>query len=264
MNRKALIVLFLFIGWGILSWWWYTCKIKEVCPGQQRTDLAIFDKEPGRMLFFRLNESEPVLNPNFAGLKTAFLNAVTPEDSLWSEVCDFLTEKNANQLFHDRKAALQVLFPEFGNRIAFLSARLSDKSAGIVNVELKVIKVASMEKELQALASQVVYHFNTGSSRKLIVAETEKTTATLVARLKTLPAYSLVLVGHADYVGGTEMNQALGLRRAEAIRKSLVKEGLNKAFLTIESRGENEPVADNSTKEGRAKNRRTELKIKLN
>ena len=69
--------------------------------------------------------------------------------------------------------------------------------------------------------------------------------------------------GHADSTGPEEYNMGLSHRRAVAVRDFLVEHfrQLRASQFTIRDFGENEPIADNATREGRARNRRVEIKI---
>mgnify|MGYP003582073331 CR=1 FL=1 len=67
----------------------------------------------------------------------------------------------------------------------------------------------------------------------------------------------IIAVGHTDSVGSDAYNQKLSVRRAEAVKAYLVNKGVDKARVYTES----QPVADNKTKEGRAKNRRVEIEV---
>lgn len=71
----------------------------------------------------------------------------------------------------------------------------------------------------------------------------------------------IIAVGHTDSVGSDAYNQKLSVRRAEAVKAYLVKKGVDKARVYTEGKGESQPVADNKTKEGRAKNRRVEIEV---
>ena len=76
------------------------------------------------------------------------------------------------------------------------------------------------------------------------------------------PESILLITGHTDNIGTSEYNQALGYRRAQTIQKYLESTGINVDKLKTDSKGEDQPVADQSTEEGRAKNRRTVITIK--
>ena len=72
---------------------------------------------------------------------------------------------------------------------------------------------------------------------------------------------SIVITGHTDSTGSAAANQKLSERRAAAVRDYLISRGVNPALLTAIGAGEDQPIADNSTKEGRAMNRRVEIEI---
>src|SRR5437588_183852 len=78
--------------------------------------------------------------------------------------------------------------------------------------------------------------------------------------------YVLEVTGHADSTGGTERNRVLSQRRADAVIRYLVEQHKIplRRIITPYSFGELEPVADNKTREGRAENRRVEVKILVN
>ncbi|MHB1214179.1 MAG: OmpA family protein [Thiobacillus sp.] len=80
-----------------------------------------------------------------------------------------------------------------------------------------------------------------------------------IAVLKEWGDVDVVVAGHADSTGTEEYNLGLSRRRAEAVRDYLVSKGVPAERLTIKAYGESQPVASNSTSEGRAKNRRVEL-----
>lgn len=69
------------------------------------------------------------------------------------------------------------------------------------------------------------------------------------------------LTGHTDSFGNASYNYQLGLIRARRVKSFLVKSGVPSARISIESKGETDPIASNNTEEGRSKNRRTELEI---
>lgn len=75
------------------------------------------------------------------------------------------------------------------------------------------------------------------------------------------PEWKLKLEGHTDNVGTEQNNLILSKKRAEAVQKYLVKQGVSYDRIKVEYYGEMRPIADNDTKEGRAKNRRVEMEI---
>jgi OOP family OmpA-OmpF porin len=83
----------------------------------------------------------------------------------------------------------------------------------------------------------------------------------LVDKIKSINLEVIIAVGHTDSVGSDEYNQKLSLRRSNAVKAYLVSKGVDKTRIYTEGKGESQPVADNKTKEGRAKNRRVEIEV---
>ena len=83
----------------------------------------------------------------------------------------------------------------------------------------------------------------------------------LIGKVKGINLEVMIAVGHTDSVGSDAYNQKLSVRRAEAVKAYLVSKGIEKNRVYTEGKGEKQPVADNKTKEGRAKNRRVEIEV---
>jgi outer membrane protein OmpA-like peptidoglycan-associated protein len=67
------------------------------------------------------------------------------------------------------------------------------------------------------------------------------------------------IIGHTDNVGSDALNNTLSVNRAQSARDYLVARGVNPSRISIDGRGEREPLADNATESGRARNRRIEI-----
>lgn len=83
----------------------------------------------------------------------------------------------------------------------------------------------------------------------------------LVSKVKGINLEVIIAVGHTDSVGSDAYNQKLSVRRSEAVKAYLVTKGIEKNRVYTEGKGEKQPVADNKTSEGRAKNRRVEIEV---
>ncbi len=77
--------------------------------------------------------------------------------------------------------------------------------------------------------------------------------------LEKFPKYKVNIVGHTDWIGTDEYNQDLSERRAYSVYKYLFEHDVDKDRLTTEGRGETQPIDDNNTELGRARNRRVEF-----
>ncbi|MCL1887139.1 MAG: OmpA family protein [Betaproteobacteria bacterium] len=86
----------------------------------------------------------------------------------------------------------------------------------------------------------------------------------IVANLQNLDVEVIVAVGHTDWIGTDKYNQGLSERRANAVKSYLVSKGVDPKKIYTEGKGKRQPVADNRTREGRAKNRRVEIEVVSN
>lgn len=82
-----------------------------------------------------------------------------------------------------------------------------------------------------------------------------------VAILRENPDVKVVIEGHTDSIASEAYNQKLSERRARAVYRYLVAAGIDPARLSVVGYGESRPIASNDTPEGRARNRRVELRI---
>jgi len=83
----------------------------------------------------------------------------------------------------------------------------------------------------------------------------------LVGQIKGITLEVVIAVGHTDSVGSDAYNQKLSLRRAEAVKAYMVSKGIEANRVYTEGKGKKQPVADNKTADGRAKNRRVEIEV---
>ena len=156
--------------------------------------------------------------------------------------------------------------------------RLSTESQKALSEKDQLIakQKAEAEKKLEALQSKTISYYKDARGTILsmsdILFETAKADlkpelkenlAEVAGILKTLLTESTIIVeGHTDNVGGDAANLKLSQNRSAEVVKYLTARGVDKKRLKSVGYGKTKPVADNSTDEGKAKNRRVELVIK--
>lgn len=103
-------------------------------------------------------------------------------------------------------------------------------------------------------------YFPFRSSKPELADSTKEYFDDLISFLKANPQAKVKIIGHTDNVGDADINEKLGLQRAERIRTLLVRRGAPKDQVEASSKGETTPWVTNKTEEGRNKNRRVEVK----
>jgi len=121
------------------------------------------------------------------------------------------------------------------------------------------VDASSLNDELNKSGHVAVYgiHFDTGKSA--ILPESEDSLKQILALLNENAALKLRVEGHTDNQGTPAANQTLSEKRAQAVMGWLIANGIDAARLSAKGFGQTKPISDNSTDEGRAKNRRVEL-----
>jgi outer membrane protein OmpA-like peptidoglycan-associated protein len=102
-------------------------------------------------------------------------------------------------------------------------------------------------------------YFKTGSDQ--LNDSAKKMLRSIAHTLKKNPKMRIEIAGHTDNTGSDHVNRHLSIRRAKSARRQLIDLGVNAGTLTVKGYGDNKPVASNDTNEGRAANRRVELRI---
>ncbi|MBA4175245.1 MAG: hypothetical protein C0505_01575 [Leptothrix sp. (in: Bacteria)] len=98
-------------------------------------------------------------------------------------------------------------------------------------------------------------------AKSVLKPEAQTQLADLVDKTKGVSLEVIIAVGHADAIGNDAINQKLSIARAEAVKGFLVSKGIEKNRVYTEGKGSKNPVADNKTAAGRAKNRRVEVEV---
>lgn len=113
------------------------------------------------------------------------------------------------------------------------------------------------EKAFRQRVEDVAIHFEKEGA-KLNMPEAEKAVVDeLCEKMKADKSIKIVITGHTDNYGDARQNlEFYGVRRAEALKAYMVKQGVDASQIKCDSKGQTEPVAPNNTRENRAKNRR--------
>ena len=106
-------------------------------------------------------------------------------------------------------------------------------------------------------AADVLFDFD----KSVVKPEGKSKLDDLAGKMRGINLEVVIAIGHADSIGSDAYNQKLSVRRAESVKAYLVSKGIEANRIYTEGKGEKQPVADNKTKDGRAKNRRVEIEV---
>jgi outer membrane protein OmpA-like peptidoglycan-associated protein len=175
------------------------------------------------------------------------------------------TRRNEGRISEvDQKAAAAAQAAQAANDAAS-AANTAANAAAAVGKEAST-KFDTMDKANKRLVFEVVLSEDQGNfkfGKTNLPDEAKQKIDEMVAQLKQDPKnIYLEIEGHTDNVGGKELNERLGLARAESVKKYLYEQyqiPLHK--MNVISYGEEKPIAPNKTKAGRAQNRRVVIKV---
>lgn len=151
-----------------------------------------------------------------------------------------------------------ILGATVGGTIGAVIGHQMDQQAKEIKQQIPGAIVERVGEGIQVtFASGLLFDFD--SDR--VKAEAASNLRNLSSSLDKYPGTDLLIVGHTDSKGDDAYNQGLSERRARATADYLASQGVDRGRLRTSGRGELEPVADNGTEAGQAKNRRVEVAI---
>lgn len=114
----------------------------------------------------------------------------------------------------------------------------------------------------------IIVNFSSGilfdTDKSDVKADAQTNLQNLATSLQNNPETNILIVGHTDNTGSNAHNMELSIQRAQAVKSVIMADNVSGSRLSIQGKGETEPIADNNTVAGRAQNRRVEIVIVAN
>ncbi len=215
---------------------------------ERRAQLAIVEAQltSSQQALANLGESQKVVTKE--GLQNA-QSQVRAQDGQINDLRAKETQLN------NSKAALK------GELATEREARLKAEATAAAALQ-SLKEVAQIKEEANTLTITLsgAVLFATGQKTLLPIAQNALNKVAEALKLQRSD-HHIVVAGYTDSNGSDEANQQLSLARAQAVREYIVSQGIEGSRISAEGKGESEPVADNKTADGRANNRRVEIKV---
>ena len=128
---------------------------------------------------------------------------------------------------------------------------------------LKGAKVESVTEADGTIALKVTFDSGIlfGFNKSELEKEAKDQLERLIEGIEDMEDSRIRVCGHTDFVGNEAVNQAISTQRAQSVADYLIENGIDADRITVKGMSFHQPVADNSTEEGRAKNRRVEIYV---
>ncbi len=137
-----------------------------------------------------------------------------------------------------------------------LKFQFNELEAAVLNTD----NWTALKEEINA--DPLVLYFNTNQSSDNLSKEEHQKVVKTAKYVNHVPDSKVLVTGHSDNAGGREANVLLARKRAEFTKNYLVKNGIKASNIEVVSKGPDEPVSENETAQGRAKNRRSVVTTK--
>lgn len=145
-----------------------------------------------------------------------------------------------------------------------IGKKMDKQKAELEKIEGAQVETVTDANNLQAIKVTFDSGILFATNKSDLNASSKASLLKFANSLKETPETDVTIYGHTDNKGSRELNVKLSNDRAESVSRFLVANGILNQRLTTEGKAYDEPVADNSTADGRAKNRRVEVYITAN
>jgi peptidoglycan-binding protein ArfA len=219
---------------------------------------------PGAKIVDDLKVTPGVRVPDFAGLGQLFSTAIDVPDFGLNLEADTLTLRGTAP-YEDLKAAAEAAAAATWPNVKIVNdiqvAAAPAPSAPPVGPPAGVGtggSCATLQADLSALLRTPITFSTDGST---LAPESRRLASQIAAKLKACPDQKVTIVGYTDNTGTDAINGPLSGSRAKAVADALISDGVSADAVTSRGAGSANPVADNGTLDGRAQNRRVEIRV---
>jgi len=270
-------ILFLLLSWIMYSLVVFRSCQEELClscaDSQQQSKIqpTLGDAPVRFSIGFRWGDAKPLFQEG--GMAEIAELAASRSGEQLLEIAGFYFENEPVQASFDnlgfaradeiKKLLLKEGVPDDKVRIR---ARALEEADGVrenifLGFETRVLEPEQKAPEtVEKLNDRIIIRFPTGSTQMIYDQAVLNYLEKLAMQVQKT-GESVVLTGHTDNTGTPESNLLLGRERAAAIQKILIQKGVKALQISMDSKGQTQPVTSNASQEGKAENRRVEVRL---
>lgn len=281
MNRKIISTMrilgvLLIVLWLVFGWWLY--NVTRDCCSPNKNEIiteelvdtietvdataAEFITNP---LLFSNSSGTTILGSSWPLFRDSIIQSLNPNKRL--EITGHYRASEKNNSTYDNLGLARAnetakhFYDYLSKDKLRLLSLLDDNDASVDSTfESVTFRALINSKNIKQMEDYTLIYFPFNSTDKLNNEEVEKYLEEIAIHA-SLNNERIRLIGHTDDVGEVSSNYNLGLKRANIIKEYLIRKGVVPNKILTYSKGERNPLADNDTDGGRARNRRTELKV---
>jgi len=281
MNKTIIPLSLLLLGWCLCGAWYLSC---EECQGLSKTVSAATVESSTAFNIadrtFNTQSTQHFTFPNASAIPTIPVKAEASFNALAQYLKGHPNRQTTVEGFYTNTENNTTDFENLGlARAESIKEKLITLGAPVENVFTKGTQRTDLNFKENLLYNGVTFsfkdkpvladrlkatplniYFQTGSSEIILDEKQEKYFADLKKYIAENPTGKIRISGHTDNVGNPVTNTNLGKKRAGLIEKFMIERGFNANNLLVTSDGPDKPIATNDTPEGRAKNRRVEVR----
>ncbi len=282
--KVILTGILVFAVYSVFTIRYYLCEIMEFCgelsPNVEEVvsvpeviDSApeIDERDLGNLVFDWEN-TNPITNNDFNLVKDSLSTFMSDESKGLVITGTYFSQEINNTNFENlglaRASAVKDLLQteEYGERISIASNLSGGDPEKIefpfkgIDLDYIILEKLANDFAVTNLANKIIINFPVASADPGLNKGLNKALDDLAETVITSGA-EIIVTGHTDNTGSKEANHQYGMERAEAIQKMLIDKNVSPSRIKIDSKGEAEPISENTTEEGKKKNRRVEIVV---
>lgn len=250
-----IFLLFLLLAW--FSWSWY--KNTVLCCDETPKEEVVAKPVKYGPLVFNCGSFEPITNELWPETKSKILSEQTEEKKLLITGPYFDGEEESAGLTRAENIKELFINDIDEDRFELAARKAGDCESSKANLlhESKIKWVTRNENVVEHHDKTIIY-FKYDNTKEIDTENVVKYLEELIAYIKNNNA-TVNVIGHTDADGTQEYNVELGLKRANRVKDYLIKKGVAEDKIQVDSKGKSEPLSDNTSPEGKQKNRRVEI-----